>query len=483
MKPSEYSLNDPIAAIATALVPAALGIVRTSGKGCIELLAPFFSRPQALLDAKGNTLLHGWLYRDGTHARDSTQARDSDRIDEVMLAVYRGPKSFTGEDAVEIIGHGGPQAVLAVFRLLIKAGFRSAERGEFTFRSFASGHTDLARSEAILEIIGAQTDTARSHAASRLAGSLSAEITTIKNMVLTALAAIEVEIEYPEDEETTKGAFDTQRIADAIRALAELESSWSSERLYRDGARVVLMGRTNAGKSSLFNVLLKEERAIVSEIHGTTRDWLESAADFGGIPVRIFDTAGLRDTHDLIEAEGVERSKNLALDADLVLYLVDGTIGLTEEDTLSATVPVILVWNKADKEGALNAPAVASIPTSASMVTNATTPGNAICAVCPISAKKGLGISELVKKTTELLLGDNRETIRETGLGTERQKNAVRSALLSLNHALQAAEEGFPMDAIAQDLEDALTPLGEITGEVTSGDILDTVFSGFCVGK
>lgn len=475
MKPSEYSLNDPIAAIATALVPAALGIVRTSGTGCIELLAPFFSRPQALLNAQGNTLIHGWLYRD----RDLKH--DDDRIDEVMLAVYRSPKSFTGEDAVEIIGHGGPQAVLAVYRLLVSAGFRSAERGEFTFRSFANGRTDLARSEAILEIIGAQTDTARGRAANRLAGNLSTEITAIKNMVLTALAAIEVEIEYPEDEETTRGAFDTQRITDAIVRLAELESGWSSERLYRDGARVVLMGRTNAGKSSLFNMLLKEERAIVSEIHGTTRDWLESAVDFGGIPVRIFDTAGLRDTEDLIEAEGVERSKNLALDADLVLYLVDGTVGLTDEDKIPSSAQVILVWNKADKDGALGAPPVMGASTSG--LAHGAASGNGIRAVCPISAKKGSGISELVKKTTDLLLGDNRSTIRETGLGTERQKNAIQAALASLNHALQAAKEGFPMDAIAQDLEDALTPLGEITGEVTSGDILDTVFSGFCVGK
>jgi len=479
MKPSEYSLNDPIAAIATALVPAALGIVRTSGNGCIELLSPFFSRPQALLEAKGNTLIHGWLYRDGNHTRDK------ERIDEVMIAVYRAPKSFTGEDAVEIIGHGGPQAVLAVFRLLIKAGFRSAERGEFTFRSFANGRTDLARSEAILEIIGSQTDTARFHAANRLAGNLSAEIANIKKLVLTALAAIEVEIEYPEDEETTRGAFDAHRIEDAIHKLAELESSWASERLFRDGARVVLMGRTNAGKSSLFNVLLKEERAIVSEIHGTTRDWLESSVDFGGIPVRIFDTAGLRKTDDTIEKEGVERSKTLALEADLVLYLVDGTVGLTDEDKIPSSPPVILLWNKADKEGALSAPAVTndSIVTSATTTTSVTTHVNGIRAICPISAKKGSGISELVKTATEILLGENRGTIRETGLGTERQKNAVRAALASLTHALQAAREGFPMDAIAQDLEDALTPLGEITGEVTSGDILDTVFSGFCVGK
>ena len=467
MQPSEYALNDPIAAIATALVPSALGIVRTSGKGSIELLAALFSRPHDLLKTGGNTLLHGWLVNPG----------DDKKIDEVMLAVYRAPKSFTGEDSVEIIGHGGPAAVLAVYRLCVASGFRAAEKGEFTFRSFANGKTDLTRSEAIREIIDARTDTARSRAADRLSGSLSDEIKRIKDLVMNALASIEVQIEYPEDEETTKGVFDPRLVKEACAQLEILESSWAAEKLFQGGARVVLAGRTNAGKSSLFNILLKEERAIVSETHGTTRDWLESWVDFAGIPVRLFDTAGLRATDDVIEAEGVERSKSLASDADLILYLVDGKDGLDESDLafLSASAkqkrdapsqPVILVWNKADKDGALAAPAADRT--------------KGIASVCPVSAKNGKGIPELVKMTRGLLLGNEK---RETGIGTERQKNAVRTTLAFLRHAITAAEEGFPMDAVAQDLEDALGCLGEITGEITSSDILNTVFSGFCVGK
>lgn len=522
MRPSEYSLNDPVAAIATALVPAALGIVRTSGKGCIELMATLFSRPQALLSAPGGTLVHGWLLEapDASVTNDGSPT-EKRRIDEVMLAVYRSPKSFTGEDAVEVIGHGGPAVVLAVYRLLVSAGFRPAERGEFSFRSFANGHTDLARSEAIREIIGAETDAARDKAAGRLAGNLSTEITAIKNLVMRALAAIEVEIEYPEDEETTKGAFDARAIRDAAEKLKALESGWAAEKLYQDGARVVLAGKTNAGKSSLFNTLLKEDRAIVSDIHGTTRDWLESAADFDGIPVRIYDTAGLRMTSDTIEAEGVERSRTLASAADLVLYLVDGTAGLTADDAAFLGIaddaggekrmpakrmtetPVILVWNKADRDEALPAPEKTQV--------------QAVDAVCAVSAKKGLGIAGLVHAASEILLGERSPGVssaqgtssaqgassaqgtsstsatsganrasgegRTVALGTERQKNAVRASVSFLEHALEAATEGFPMDAIAQDLEDALTPLGEITGEITSADILDTVFSGFCVGK
>lgn len=460
MKPSEYTLNDPIAAIATALVPAALGIVRATGEGCVELVARLFSRPEALRGAKGNTLAHGWITAPG-----------GERIDEVMVAVYRAPASFTGEESVEIIGHGGSATVLAVWRLLVANGFRAAERGEFTFRAFANGKTDLARSEAIREIIDARTDTARAHAADRLAGALSGEVAGIRDRVMTALAAIEVEIEYPEDEETTKGAFDARAILAAKERLARLESAWASEKLYQDGARVVLAGRTNAGKSSLFNALLKEDRAIVSDIHGTTRDWLESRVDFAGIPIRIFDTAGLRQTDDRIEAEGVERSRSLAADADLVWYLVDGTEGLTPEDRAFlagealAGTPVLIVWNKTDKPGALPVPA----------------PGEPDQSAFAVSAKTGGGIAELVSASAGILLG--KAASREVAPGTERQKNAIRASLSCLEHALNAANEGFPMDAIAQDLEDALSALGEITGEVTSADILDTVFSGFCVGK
>jgi tRNA modification GTPase len=477
MKPSEYALDDPIAAIATALAPAALGIVRVTGKGCVALLAGIFSRSEALREAEGNTLVHGWILDDG------------EKIDEVLIAVYRAPKSFTGEDSAEIIGHGGPATVMAVYRSIIARGFRPAERGEFTFRAFANGKTDLAKSEAVREIIDAKTDTARAHAAGRLAGTLSAEITDIKNDFLSTLAAIEVEIEYPEDEETTAGAFDSARLESALARLERHESAWSAEKIYQDGAKIVLAGKTNAGKSSLFNALLKEDRAIVSAIAGTTRDWLESGVDFAGIPVRLYDTAGLRETGDVIEAEGVERSRALAGGADLVLYLVDGVEGLTPEDEAFLTnsdsdrgerPPVILVWNKADKPEAAEPPA---IPRARE---NGTVPWRAAVRV---SAKTGTGIADIVSAAAGILLGSGTQTItapgaaREAAPGTERQKDAVRTALSFARHALSAAREGFPMDAIAQDLEDALSALGEITGEVTSADILDTVFSGFCVGK
>lgn len=472
MKPSEYALNDPIAAVATALVPAALGIVRTSGTGCIELVASSFSRPEALTGAKGNTLVHGWI---------TSGAR---RVDEVVAAVYRAPASFTGEDSVEIIGHGGPAVVLAVYRTLVAAGFRPAERGEFTFRAFVNGKTDLARAEAVREIIGAGTDAARGRAVGRLSGALSAEIGEIRDLVLAAIAAIDVEIEYPEDEETVKGAFDTAVAELARDRLARLESSWAAEKRYQDGARVVLAGRTNAGKSSLFNALLKEDRAIVSDVHGTTRDWLEAWADFAGIPVRIFDTAGLRDTGDEIEAEGVERSRSLAAGADIVLYVVDGTEGIRDDDRRffkeaagggPPSIPLILVWNKADKAEALDPDDTESRQALSDLP---------VAVVCKTSAKSGAGIAGLVGETARLLLGPQTLTDSgRTGLGSERQKEAVRTALGSLDHALEAARGGFPLDAVVQDLEDALSSLGEITGETSSADILDTVFSGFCVGK
>ena len=469
MKPSEYALNDPIAAIATALVPSALGIVRASGKGTIELAAKSFSRPAILLEAGGNSLVHGWVLGPETGG-------ERERIDEVMVSVYRAPKSFTGEDSVEIIGHGGTATVLAVYRALVAGGFRAAERGEFTFRAFANGKADLSRAEAIREIVDAKTDLARSRAADRLSGSLSSEIASIKNAFVAALAAIEVEIEYPEDEETTAGAFDSSAIGAAIARLERLESAWAAERLYQDGARIVLAGKTNAGKSSLFNALLKEDRAIVSDVHGTTRDWIESGADFAGIPVRLYDTAGLRVSDDAIEAEGVERSKELVSLADLTLYVVDGAEGLTPDDERflsrgDLSAPTILVWNKADREGTLPLPAAGGDLRFDRAVA--------------LSAKRGTGLDGLVAACADLLLGDRGRASgrRETAPGTERQREAIANAITAASHAVEAAREGFPMDAVAQDLEETISVLGEITGEVTSADILDAVFSGFCVGK
>ena len=497
MTPNQYSPEEPISSIATALAPAALGIVRVSGKGCIELVSKVFSRPKALLAAAGNTLVYGWMMDCRVKPCDVCEANSvnndtqdltrGSKIDEVMLAVYRAPRSFTGEDMVEIFCHGGPAVVMAIQNLMLKSGFRQANRGEYTFRAFINGKTDLTRAEAVKEIIDSHTDVSRSHAAGRLAGSLYKEIDSIKKLIIDTLAAIEVEIEYPEDEETIADSFDREDIEAAASRLQALVDSWRGEKLYQDGARVVLAGRTNAGKSSLFNAILKEERAIVSDIEGTTRDWLESWASINGIPVRLFDTAGLRQTNDVIEAQGVEISRSLVHDADLVLYLVDGTQGMNDEDREfieKCQEPLIVVLTKNDKAGVLGAePLGEGVASNEVRAQGETSPS-----VCKISSKTGLGLSDLFAQIYDLLtagIGGAGQTSERTqaGLGSARQKDAVAEALESVKHALVSADDNYTLDAVVQDLEDALDSLGEVTGDVTPDDVLGSIFANFCVGK
>ncbi|MBB5227267.1 tRNA uridine-5-carboxymethylaminomethyl(34) synthesis GTPase MnmE [Treponema ruminis] len=455
----KYTPEEPIAAIATALAPAALGIVRCSGKNSIELLSKIFSRPKALLEAAGNTIVYGWIF-DG-----------KSKIDEVLLSVFRAPKSFTGEDMVEISCHGGVHVVQAVYNLLLNSGFRAAEKGEFTFRAYINGKADLTKAEAVREIIDSKTDVSQSRAAGRLAGNLYETIDGVKKHIVDTLAAIEVEIEYPEDEETIADSFDSTELKKAESVLQELAASWKSEKIYQDGARVVLCGRTNAGKSSLFNALLKEDRAIVSDIEGTTRDFIESWIDFAGIPARLFDTAGLRETSDVIEAVGVERTRDLSEDADLILYLVDSKSGLNDEDKsfiqahISRTdskIPLILVWNKCDlsenTDSSFDVPQVR------------------------ISAKKGIGLGSLSESVRSALSAGGSSERNSTGLGSERQKISVEKALESVRHALSLTED-YALDAVVQDLEDSLDALGEVTGDVTPDDVLGSIFSHFCVGK
>ena len=496
-----YTPEEAISSIATALAPAALGIVRVSGKNCIELVSKVFSRPKALLEAPGNTLVYGWI-----------QNHSGEKIDEVMCAVYRAPKSFTGEDMVEVFCHGGPAVVTAIQNLMLKSGFRQANRGEYTFRAYVNGKTDLTKAEAVKEIIDSHTDVSRSHAAGRLSGSLFQEIDSIKKLILDTLAAIEVEIEYPEDEETIADTFDRADIELAIKRLQSLVDSWQGEKLYQDGARVVLAGPTNAGKSSLFNAILKEERAIVSDIEGTTRDWLESWASIDGIPVRLFDTAGLRETDDKIEAQGVQLTRNLAQDADAVLYLVDSSLGIKDEDydfIKNCREPLILVWNKCDKGGESlplaskqsffatpssgdnqqvdfprNAPCSEEekMGGDSSLKTEGDRPLNPLAQV-KISAKTGQGLKELFEEISKILKAGLSSERQQAGLGSARQKEAVAQALEATKHALISADDNYTLDAVVQDLEDALDALSEVTGDITPDDVLGSIFANFCVGK
>lgn len=476
MTPNQYTPEEPISSIATALSPAALGIVRVSGKKCIELVSKVFSRPKALLEAKGNSLVYGWIENSA-----------DEKIDEVILGVYRAPKSFTGEDMVEIYCHGGPAVVTAIQNLMLKSGFRQANRGEYTFRAYINGKTDLTKAEAVKEIIDSHTDVSRSHAAGRLSGELFNQIDSIKKLIIDTLAAIEVEIEYPEDEETIADTFDRADIEKAITKLQNLVDSWKGEKLYQDGARVVLAGKTNAGKSSLFNAVLKEERAIVSDIEGTTRDWLESWASINGIPVRLFDTAGLRQTSDLIEAKGVELSKNLANDADLVLYLVDSTAGLSDDDKefiSHCDEPLIIVFNKADKADEIQkSKNTSDLHESLDFQEILQKTNDNQTPVVFISAKNGDGLRELFDKMAKILTSGLSTEREQAGLGSARQKEAVQEALECTKHALLSADDNYTLDAVVQDLEDALDALGEVTGDVTPDDVLGSIFANFCVGK
>lgn len=478
----KYAPEEPICAIATALSPAALGIVRCSGKNCIELVSNVFSRPNALLSAKGNTIVYGWIL----DKPNNTSNQSPLKVDEVLVSVFRAPKSFTGEDMAEISCHGGPGVVLAVQNVLLKNGFREAQRGEYTFRAFINGKADLTKAEAVREIIESHTNEGRSRAVGRLAGNLFSEIDSIKKLITDTLASIEVEIEYPEDEETIADTFDKSNLENAAVRLENLKKSWQGEKLYQDGARVVICGKTNAGKSSLFNAILKEDRAIVSDIEGTTRDWIESFVDFAGIPVRLFDTAGLRKTDDLIEAKGVQLSKNLSQDADVVLYLVDSTRGLAKDDEkflAECEKPCVLVWNKSDLSGTFGT--VVEPVETRSDCHRETKPTQSFPCVkreIKISAKNGSGFAELYDSVKSILTEGIAMERVQAGLGSERQKICVEEALESVKHSLSVAET-FTLDAVVQDLEDALNSLGEITGEVYADDVLESIFTNFCVGK
>ena len=449
-----------------------MGIVRTSGKGAIDLASAIFSKPEKLKEAQGNSILHGWIL----------DPESKKEIDEVTACVYREPKSFTGEDSVEFICHGGTAVVLKIYRLLIESGFRAAEGGEFTFRAFANGKADLTRAEAVNEIINSKTDINIELAAGRLSGNLFSGIEEIKHGLTAVIAAADVEIEYPEDEETSQGAFSPDLILRIIEPLKDLADSWAAEKIFIQGAKVVLAGKTNAGKSSLFNALLKEDRAIVSDIHGTTRDWLEASLNFNGIPVSLYDTAGIRYTKDSIEAIGVERSLEMSRNADLILYLCDpkdilsaGSLNKDDSEFIkNAKAPVITVITKEDL-----------LDTESKEKIKEILKAEKIKEPIIISSKASNGIKALSEKAYSVLAKNTGSSglSKTASLGSERQRDAVQKALDVLKTAYQNSLEGFPLDLIVEDLEEALSFLGEIAGEVRSDDILDKVFSGFCVGK
>ncbi|MDA8425894.1 MAG: tRNA uridine-5-carboxymethylaminomethyl(34) synthesis GTPase MnmE, partial [Treponema sp.] len=338
----------PIVALATPPGESAISVIRASGPGSIERAAACFSRPAALLSTPGHTLVHGEL----------VDPASGERIDEVLAAVFRSPRSATGEDGVEFSCHGSPAVVRRALAALAAAGFAPALPGEYSFRAFVHGKTDLARAEAVQELVRARSDGARAEALRRLEGGLSRRIAAARTRLVDLLAEVQARLDYGEDEAEAGEGFDPAPLRALRSDLAALAGSYAAGRLHGEGARVVVAGRPNAGKSSLFNLLLREERAIVAPEPGTTRDWIEAGMEIEGMYVRLVDTAGLRTAASEIEAEGVARSRRLAGGADLALYLVDGVAGLHAEDEafLRSRPDALAVWNKIDSAACRPAP-------------------------------------------------------------------------------------------------------------------------------
>jgi len=473
----------PIFALATAPGRAALAVIRVSGNSALELCGRCFSGRRPLSDARGYSMLHGFL----------VDPDSGERIDEVVASIYRGPRSFTGEDSIEFSCHGSPAVASRAFAALERVGLSPALPGEFTFRAFINGKTDLVRAEAIAELAGAQCESARADALARLSGALSSEYASLRDAMLDLLAEIEARLDYPEeegpdDDEVPAPAAGGARPADkhdtaaasalpGLAALASCEArlarlsqSYLGGRLRQEGALVVVAGRPNAGKSSLFNLVAREERAIVSPEPGTTRDWLEAWIEIGGYAVRLVDTAGLRRVEEGVEAEGVRRSLDLSGRADVVVYLADGRAGLSLEDEefIALHPDAITLWNKIDAPDCLPAPRGGDW--------------------LPISAKKGDRLASLeaaVKARLDGLAagGENGAPSGEVRLASGRQKILVDRCLESVRRAREGGMAGLPLDAIALDVREAAGCLGEITGEIAGEEVFDRIFGSFCLGK
>jgi tRNA modification GTPase len=488
--PPSYGDTSPIAAIATPLGESALAVLRVSGAGALDLLAGVFSRPGSLRSAPGNSLVHGWMLEPPGAGAGTPAPRL--KVDEVVIAVYRAPRSYTGEECADISCHGGIAPAQAVMRSLRAAGFRDGLPGEFTFRAFMNGKLDLTRAESVMEMVSAKTDAGREHAVRRLSGVLETEIRAVKGLLVHALAGIELLLDYAEDEADPAGPpRNLPLIEEALARLRVLAASYRRERLYRDGVLVVIAGRPNAGKSSLFNLLLREERSIVTSIPGTTRDWIEAWIAIEGIPVRLADTAGLHDTEDPVERIGMERSRELLAGADLAVYLIDGGAGLTGEDAAflggyaggersreNSPVPVIPVWNKADIAGP--PPGTGPYPLGSLKISASARTGDGIPA---LTAAIAAGLEAALPQAASSALGGTDAGGGVPGIATARQKDRIDAAVTAVEEALALEDRDRRLDLAAPLLREAVNALGEITGEVSTAEILETMFSRFCVGK
>lgn len=459
----KVNLSDTIAAIATPVGSGGIGIVRISGEKAIDIASGLFvpNRGKALKDRKSHTISYGKIVYNGREC------------DEVLVSIMRAPNTYTCEDVAEINCHGGIRAMTAVLDAVLKSGARQAEAGEFTKRAFLNGRIDLTQAEAVIDIINASTDSGREEALKRLDGRLCVKIRAMREKILVMLANIEAAINYPEHDDETM-TYDS--IAKGCRELkAEIEELISGAdigRIYNEGIKTVILGRPNVGKSSLLNAVIDEERAIVTDIPGTTRDVLEELINIGGIPLKLVDTAGIRDTDNVIEKIGVEKSRRFAREADLVLLMLDGSREISSEDRelmeLSKSKKRIVLVNKSDLKQELDLDKIRNMTD---------------CEPIVMSVKTEEGIEKLYEKIKEMFFGGNLDTESDVLISRERNKNSLFKADSYLDNVLETVESHMPEDFVSMDLTEAYEALGEITGEALEEDIIDKIFSEFCLGK
>lgn len=457
--------TDTIAAVATAMSPSGIGIIRLSGAEAFEIADKVYragkKKGKLLSDQESHTIHYGYIF-DG-----------EEMIDEVLVMLMRGPRSYTGEDTVEIDCHGGVYAVKRVLETVIRNGARPAEPGEFTKRAFLNGRIGLSQAEAVMDVISAKSEYALKSSLSQLKGSVQEKIREIREKIIYHIAYIESALDDPEHISLDGYPEELNEVVTELKKKVERLLATADEgKMIQEGIKTVIVGKPNAGKSSLLNLLVGEEKAIVTNIAGTTRDVLEETVILQGIALRILDTAGIRDARDTVEKIGVDRAKAHTKDADLILYVVDSSQPLDDNDReiieLIRDKKAIVLLNKSDLEPAVRAEELETLTGKC---------------VISISAKEETGIERLEQRMKEMFFHGELAFNDEVYITNMRHKQALQEAQQSLSMVSQSIEDGMPEDFFSIDLMNAYEALGSITGESVGEDLVNEIFSKFCTGK
>ena len=477
-------LDDTICAVATPMGEGGVGIVRVSGSAALSITSHviILRSKKSLADLPSHKMYLGKFLWDHFHPHDKVKLGSPTVLDEVLVVIMRGPRSYTGEDVVEVQGHGGPLIMQAICEALTQAGARMAEPGEFTKRAFLNGRLDLTQAEAVLDTIQANSLHSLKLAQEHLQGGLSGIIQGHRDALVNLLAHVEAEMDFGEEDIQFIEQHELQeKLRKMVGAMKQLIESAQEGRIIRDGIRTVILGRPNVGKSSLLNAILATDRAIVSNIPGTTRDVLEESVMVDGVMIRLFDTAGLRESTDELEQEGMSRTEGAIQQADVLVMAFDQSQSLTERDLSFMKQynqqPRLMVLNKHDL------PPKFSLEEFQKIVRQDETQNGPATEYNQASAVTGEGIEQLKRSLKSLAVGKRHEAGDSVLVSRLRHKVLLQQAAVAFHNALKAIDETQSAECVALELRVALQALGEIVGIVTNEDILDQIFRDFCIGK